>query len=341
MQGALTFLPFLRKLLGDQVDSLPVSRPYVYAVHRDSLLSVEQVERHLQKTRGLIVESGATAKDYFGVDPAQSIADLTGSEDRFNHTKIVAAFQTPEVAVSAAALADLMRQRIACEPNVRCVMGATVTAATPCATSVDVEFELRGTRETERYDHAINALWDGRLKVDLTAGVRHEHPWLFRTKYNLRLGPGELSKAIPSVSFVLGAFGDIVQYEGGEAYLSWYKAGLTALSSDLTPAPFPAQLQGDAATEVRQPTIEALADLLPSLRELAPELERGEVNGGIIFAWGNTDITDPDSGLHRRHDIGPRSYGRYHSVDTGKFTTAPLFARRLADAILGSERELS
>ena len=56
----------------------------------------------------------------------------------------------------------------------------------------------------------------------------------------------------------------------------------------------------------------------------------------MVYARGSTDIDNPGSGLHERHAIGPRSFGRYHTVDTGKYTTAPLFARRLADRLAGA-----
>ncbi len=59
------------------------------------------------------------------------------------------------------------------------------------------------------------------------------------------------------------------------------------------------------------------------------------VKGGVIFAWGETDIDDPDSGLHERHAIGTRSSEGYHSIDTGKLTMAPLFAQVAADRVLG------
>ena len=54
---------------------------------------------------------------------------------------------------------------------------------------------------------------------------------------------------------------------------------------------------------------------------------------GVIFAWGQTDIDDAESGLHRRCEIGPRSRGRYTSVDTGKLTMAPLFASQVAENV--------
>ena len=60
-------------------------------------------------------------------------------------------------------------------------------------------------------------------------------------------------------------------------------------------------------------------------------LERAQISGGVIFAWGDRDIDDPSSELHQRYDIGPKSWGRYHSVDTGKLTMAPLFGKQVAD----------
>jgi hypothetical protein len=82
-------------------------------------------------------------------------------------------------------------------------------------------------------------------------------------------------------------------------------------------------------------TIEGLADVIPGVGQVpAAELAEGHVLGGVIYAHGHSDIDDPASVLHERHDIGPATYGRYHSVDTGKLTMAPRFARTVAERIL-------
>ena len=54
----------------------------------------------------------------------------------------------------------------------------------------------------------------------------------------------------------------------------------------------------------------------------------------MIFAWGETDIDDPGSELHERHDIGTSSRDGYHSIDTGKLTMAPVFGRAAAERVL-------
>ena len=183
MQGALTFQPLLRGWLGDDVDDLPVSQPYIYAVHRDSLLTPSDVEAHLMRTSDLIAEAASSGAEYFGTDPSARPQPLS-CDGLFDASQVVAAYQTPELAVSAGALARLVRSRVQQEANICCLLNATVTGATPGDASATVEFERNGDSFSEGYDHVVNALWDGRLKVDATAGVRHEHPWLFRTKYN-------------------------------------------------------------------------------------------------------------------------------------------------------------
>ena len=75
--------------------------------------------------------------------------------------------------------------------------------------------------------------------------------------------------------------------------------------------------------------------MVPGLADLGPYcLSDSEVQGGVIFAWGATDISDPASELHTWFDVGPSSCSRFNAIDTGKLTTAPLFAKRTADRIL-------
>jgi hypothetical protein len=83
-------------------------------------------------------------------------------------------------------------------------------------------------------------------------------------------------------------------------------------------------------------SIAGMADIVPALRSLdAADLERAEAIGGVIVAWGKTDIDDPKSELHLRRDIGIHSEGCYHSIDPGKLTMAPYFAERCAARIAG------
>jgi hypothetical protein len=77
-----------------------------------------------------------------------------------------------------------------------------------------------------------------------------------------------------------------------------------------------------------------LAQIVPSLSVIDPaRLVDAQVKGGVIVAWGETDIYDPGSELHKRYEIGVTSKGGYHSIDPGKLTLAPYFAEQCAERI--------
>lgn len=337
IKGSVAFAALLRRWLGSAVDTLPVSEPFYYLVHDASLLSVAQVAEHLGRCHALALdETHGAAPDYFGSDYREPPARLSASEVAalFERRLVKAAFRTAEIGIDPEALARLVRARLAADPKIRCLQGAQVHGVERNGKRVTVDFEQSASRGREPYDHVVNTLWEGRLAVDRTAGLEPARPWLFRVKQNLRLCAPSVAGAIPSATIVLGPFGDVVNYGNGTLYLSWYPASLRGTSSDLTPPPWPMPLEEQACGELRQAIQSGLARIVPAIASLTPDaVESWEVRGGIIFAWGATDIDDPGSGLHQRHAIGPRSQGRYHTVDTGKLTMAPLFGKMVADRI--------
>ena len=48
--------------------------------------------------------------------------------------------------------------------------------------------------ERDDYDHVVNALWDGRLAVDATLGIRPKRPWLYRFRYGVRFESRDVLK---------------------------------------------------------------------------------------------------------------------------------------------------
>src|ERR1700680_1312609 len=50
LKGAFSFAPLMRRWIGTDLDKVTRSAPFYIAVHKQSLLSVEQVERHLEAT---------------------------------------------------------------------------------------------------------------------------------------------------------------------------------------------------------------------------------------------------------------------------------------------------
>jgi glycine/D-amino acid oxidase-like deaminating enzyme len=344
IQGALTFAPLLRRWLGSGtgggLDAVSVSEPFHYVVHRDSLLGVPEVEEHFAACQEIAIrELDGAEPDYFGMDPRRAPQPLARQEliGRFDPRAVQAAYSTSEIAIDPRGLAAAVRHRLAAATGIQRRMRAEVHAVAPDDDAVTVHWAEDGTSRSERYDQVVNALWEGRLGVDATAGVQPDRPWLYRVKHYLRLPPGSVS-SLGSTTIMLGAFGDVVTYADGGAFLSWYPVGRRGSSRDLTPPAWPLVLDQRAQHVTRHATHAGLSEVVAAVRQLPQEAIAGStVEGGIIVAHGHTDIDDPESVLHERHAIGPRSFGRYHTVDTGKLTMAPLFGLQTAERVLAPD----
>jgi hypothetical protein len=249
-----------------------------------------------------VIEAAANARgiSYFGQDPRSHVRQLTGAQiaNTFDAGLIKAVFQTPEVAVDPESIARLLSDRLTADRRIRLHTNTTVTG--------------------------------------VSRGSDPSGAWSFRVKHFLRLRGSQADGYTPSATVVLGPFGDVVRYQHDEVFLSWYPVGRLGISSDLKPPAWPIPLGEPTATKVRAGIFDALLALMPGLRHLHTDIGASDVNGGIIYALGDTDVNDPESRLHERYSVGPRSFGRYHTVNTGKYTLAPMFAKQTADRIMGS-----
>jgi hypothetical protein len=337
MQGALAFAPFFVRHLGMSHDRLSISRPAAYVVHRDSQRSPEQVAHYLQTVHSLLREASEGRHDaYFGSDLISPPRRWTEAERarEFDHEVALAAFDTPEVAIDPAALANAVRERIDGDPRIEVRLQHEVMSVDG-ADALDVVLQARGGTVRERFDHVVNALWDGRLAINATRGRRPNRPWLHRLKYGVSFRMPAGKRLPPSATFVSGPFGEVVSYADGLTYLTWYPVCLQAISSDVKPPEWSTYPAEPLRSQLLEGTLKAMAQFVSSLRGIEPcDLQDVTVKGGAIVAWGQTDIYDPQSELHRRFEIGVTSDGRFHSVDPGKLTMAPYFAEICAQRIL-------
>jgi hypothetical protein len=144
-----------------------------------------------------------------------------------------------------------------------------------------------------------------------------------------------------TTTFALGPYGDVVFRGGDRVYLSWYPACLAGISSALEPPAewwemITAPAYQSFREDIARKTINALAFRIPALKGALVE----NIGAGVIVAWGDSDIDQVDSALHRRHDIGVYDHNGYLSVDTGKLTTAPMFAARVHELLEAYRRAL-
>lgn len=334
LNGALSFAPLLKCYLDADVP-LVTSEPFTYVVHRDSQVKIDDFAAYLEAVHNLVT-TAAGRDSYFGIDLCAAPQRLTqtGLESRFDPAYAAAAFYTPEIAIDTAAIAKLIRRRIEEDPRIHVRTNRVVTAveddnASLRVRSIGIDSD---DEDSETFGTVVNALWDGRLAIDATRGVHPDRKWIHRLKYGIRFCLVD-APSLPSVTLVLGPFGDLVAYGGGSYYVSWYPACMTAYSSSLAPpACWGAKPDDTYLSKIARESFAAMETIVPQLRSVRPQ--DVAVRAGVIVAWGSTDIDDRASELHRRSEIGVHSYDRYHSIDPGKFTMAPQFARVCADRIV-------
>lgn len=336
MRGALAFPGFFQRYLGKAWQP-ETSSPAAYALHRDSQHGLDEVAGYLGAVHDLIEDASRSPPGgYFGMDLTAPLRPWTREEleNRFNPEQVTAVFDSPEVAINPVELGRVLRDYIAAHPRIETVLKRMVTGAEADDGNVRVQSRGEDGAFADRFDHVVNALWDGRLAIDETAGLGPKRPWLHRLKYGVSFRLPPAAEIPPSTTFISGPFGEVVSYGEGLTYLTWYPACMRAISHETAPPDWPTYPDEPLRSRIIEGTLRGLAEIVPSLRSLdASALPETVVKGGAIVAWGKTDIYDPASELHHRYEIGITSHGRYHSVDPGKLTLAPYFADRLAERI--------
>ena len=335
--GAFAFAPFFERHLDKPMQSFAVSQPASYVVHRDSQHGVEEVGPYLETVHRLVVDYGQSrCKQYFGrtLPPAVRRWPAAEIEAEFDPAVALAVFDSPEVAINPVELAAALREAMAAHPKIEVRCGHLVTRAERDTDFVHMVSDGPDGPLRERYDHVVNALWEGRLALNETAGLHSERPVVHRLKYGVSFRFPQGRRAPPSATFISGPFGEVVSYADRLTYLTWYSECMRAISKLTAPPDWQTHPDEPLRSQISAGTLRVLAAIMPALRDLdANSLAELSVKGGAIVAWGKTDIYDPQSELHRRYEIGVTTAGRFHSVDPGKLTMAPYFAEMCAARI--------
>lgn len=338
LRGALHFDSALQRLTGRRRPGSLLSSPFRYVVHRTSQLSVDAVAAHFEAVASRYrAARAASGLSYFDHE-SEPVWERLSERDRhaaYDDREALAAFRTIELSVDPLIVAQMLRQAIAEQSRITFLPNRRVERVIIDPSGAPL-VAIKGEGTLGPYDHVINALWQDRLRVDASAGLRADRPWLHRYKLAVHL-TGSSGPPLPSTSIMLGEYGDVVEFGGGRRYLSWYPACKLGEWPDLQPPDIAPMLREANRKSTLGATLTALAGIIPAVNALDLSDATVDIEGGYIFAWGRTDIADPESELHGRSDIGIHSHGRYHSIDTGKYGMAPYFADMLADRLCGNK----
>ncbi|SFR99290.1 Glycine/D-amino acid oxidase [Microbacterium sp. cf046] len=333
LPGSLRFADRARELIGEGLDGHVTQDDDIYLLHRDSVVSPDAMRRKFETLSDLIHRHPDASRYLVDVSAAR-VMEIDQSELReMAGDDIVAGFRVPERSVDTQWFADRLAGAVAAETHVVQRLGTTVVAAHP-RDDPDGRWVVRDERgDEDDFDVVINALWAGRLPIDVTAGVIPQPPWSHRFRLCVFLRTRSRHD-LPSALVSVGPFGDVKNYNGRDFYLSWYPAGLVAEGGELELQAPPLPVGADA--EIFMARVRAsLERLLPGVGAVFDDAESAQVHGGFVFARATGRLEDPGAGLHRRNLYGVERRGSYHSVDTGKYSTAPWTSAALAAEIAG------
>ena len=312
------------------------SDPFDYLVMPNSLEAADWLAaRYRQIDQSLSARLHTPGRSYLGRLELRPAHPLERAEfhSRYNAEFATAAFRTEERAIDLTRMAKVLRDALAVSPRVECRWNTKVKTVSETANGA-FKVETEGDASDGPYDTVINALWSDRLRVDETIGIKTNRPFMFRQKLANRIQLPASPAGAKSVTMVIGPFGDFVSLPSGSCYLSWYPSGCLRRTTETAPPP---NWNHTRETTINAAVKDSFAELSKRIRGLDCLIDQStEVTSvpGIIFCWGDTDVDDPDSELHHRHDVGINTYRPgYHSIDTGKLTLAPLFAAQLAQRI--------
>ncbi len=308
-----------------------------YLIHRDSVVKSDQFESYIHKISKIGIEH-PEAQNYFvplhKVKPRR--LDFKSYKHECNTEFIDAAFEVPERSVRTTALADNFIEALYGQPELELLMQYKVESVSKLPKNkgwcVEVTDPAGFKTSFSGFGAVVNALWEGRPAIDATIGIPGPGRWTHRYRLSV-FAKTKVDTSIRSAVIAVGPFGDIKNYDGSHLYLSWYQAGLMAESHELQPPeiklPSPAHIARTAEL-----TIQNLAEFIPELNTESQKIASYEVKGGWVYAAGAGPLDDPNSELHTRFRIGQYNRQGYFSVDTGKYSVAPLMALEVSKAIL-------
>jgi hypothetical protein len=331
LEGGLSFAPLMCELIGAKLPGM-TAEDDLYLVHRDSVVSVTAAARYYDAVAAL-VRDHPHACDYL-VDASSSWPrKLSETEIAAvaDPATILAGYACPERSISTVRLADQLVAALQAEPRIELRTRTRVRAAMPTGAD-DGPWRYVSEGPSEPFDHIINALWHGRLAIDATAGLAPVQGWSHRYRVSAFVRTHRPIE-YPSIIVAAGAFGDVKNYNDRDFYLSWYPAGLMAEGQAIEPPTL--GVHTAHKTEIARAIEEGLASALPGVREIFAAAERVDIEGGYVFAMGEGSLMDTNASLHRRDRFGVTRRGRYISVDTGKYSSAPLLAREITAALHG------
>jgi glycine/D-amino acid oxidase-like deaminating enzyme len=334
LRSAMCFSSMIESFVGHKLDWKPLrSRKFNYLILEETMLATEAILAHYH----LLQQEYENIKDaslhYLGNNLNELFTETNLVIPELNREMVRMCIPTEELAINLSELRNLLIAEMKARDNINFLGNHCVEEIH----KTSYGYKLKGKNgHVDKWDietgRVVNCLWENRLFFDKQLGIDANRKWVYRLKHRILGIPRDSIAALDSFTCVLGAFGDLVNYDNHYTYLSWYPECMRGWSTDIT-TPTSWEDACNGKTEKEEWVDRALAGLDNIFPGLA-DFDIRHLDGGIIFSWGKTDINDINSELHNRFEIGIHHVDGYYSIDTGKFTSAPYFADKLQKCFL-------
>ena len=330
IEGAGYFRKIILELTGFDVAEA-LSTPFLYGVHRDSLVSPREFETHLKHcSEGFsnFIERNPSSAGYVNAGRSVGFGQLAESDwsDDLNPDLFSAVFETDEYGVDPRRLSREVSRAVRENALIELHTGVKVdTVYSPAANRWSLTDQFGVPVASGLFDVVLNSTWSDLLRIDSQVGIPLPEDWSYRFKLGNRVQCAVLPEELRSVTVVLGAFGDIVNYgEEGGVFVSWYPSGRLLMTDEVDLPDWNGpefELQRKDAFEESRVVWESMSQ---RLRALDVGQSSVDTRGGMILATGRLDVDDAASPLHSRVKIGVSQKGSFFSLNTGKYTLAPI-----------------
>jgi glycerol-3-phosphate dehydrogenase len=290
VRGALAFDAAVERWLECDIANVGLSTPHFYAVHRESLVEPHAVLAHFARVRDCVYEHArSTCSTYLGQDARTIDFEKVECGSIYDAAEIAAVVRTDERAVDVKELAERLRGRVAAEPRIRFHPRTEIVGASRQNGAVRVASVRDSLASSRDFKQVVNCLWDGKLAIDQLMQFMPGYRSSYRMKYGISVVLKRPDRSVPSTTFVVGPFGDIVRVDERRLYLSWYPVARRAMSCALTPPEWPRELSGEEARRLIDLTLAAFARLVRPMRAFHPDPVRGSHGGGRRHRRGRGD----------------------------------------------------
>lgn len=334
MKSAMCFDTMIEEIVGERAPWQKwLSAPFYYIKMKSSLLSVKELDDFYDKINEHFDEVYKGSSTYLGTSPKWLIKKLDYIPNYLNSDFVDAVWETNELSVEVNKMNAWILEKLNKCDSIKKEFHCEVHDIAKNKDGFKVVANQNGTEIELESSLVVNCTWEDRLNLDSKLKYNPNHNWTFRLKHALNGILPKKIKNIPSLTFVLGSYGDVVNFKStSKSYVSWYPEGMTDTTEQIK---VPKEWENVCNGIVDDPkkAKKRITDMLQGFNEIIPGLvdcTSVDLCAGVIYSRGTPYIDDINSEVHQRFKVGIiHNEDGYLSIDTGKLTSAPLHASEL------------